>query len=59
MYAPHPGEYHPGHQAANKDARLAAWRLAYLYGHAVHYIYEYGVWPPMKSFILATESPAF
>jgi LmbE family N-acetylglucosaminyl deacetylase len=24
IYAPHPGEYHPDHRAANKIARLAA-----------------------------------
>ncbi len=50
IYAPHPGEYHPDHRAANKIARLAAWNAMFLHGHRIEYLYEYEVWPPMQSF---------
>jgi LmbE family N-acetylglucosaminyl deacetylase len=50
IYAPHANEYHVDHRAANEIARIAAWRLAYLHGHAIHYIYEYETWPPMAGF---------
>jgi LmbE family N-acetylglucosaminyl deacetylase len=50
IYTPHANEFHVDHRAANEIARIAAWRLAYLHGHIIHYIYEYEVWPPMFSF---------
>jgi LmbE family N-acetylglucosaminyl deacetylase len=37
IYAPHPGEYHPDHRAANKIARLAAWNAMYLHGHKIEF----------------------
>jgi LmbE family N-acetylglucosaminyl deacetylase len=49
IYAPHPGEYHPDHRAANKKARLAAWNAMFLHGHKIEYLYEYEVWSPMQS----------
>ncbi|MDT7870727.1 MAG: PIG-L family deacetylase, partial [Thermoproteus sp.] len=50
IYAPHPDEYHPDHRAANKIARLAAWKAIYLRGRWIEHLYEYEVWPPMRSF---------
>jgi len=37
IYAPHPGEYHPDHRAANKIARLAAWNAMFLHGHKIEF----------------------
>jgi len=39
IYAPHPGEYHPDHRAANKIARLAAWNAMFLHGHRIEYLW--------------------
>ena len=50
IYAPHPDEYHPDHRATNKIARLAAWKAMYLRGRWIEHLYEYEVWPPMRSF---------
>jgi LmbE family N-acetylglucosaminyl deacetylase len=50
IYAPHPDEYHPDHRATNRIARLAAWKAIYLRGHWIVHLYEYEVWPPMRSF---------
>ncbi len=37
IYAPHPGEYHPDHRAANKITRPAAWNAMYLHGHKIEF----------------------
>jgi LmbE family N-acetylglucosaminyl deacetylase len=37
IYAPHPGEFHPDHRAANKIARLAAWNTIFLHGHKIEF----------------------
>ena len=50
IYAPHPDEYHPDQRATNRIARLAAWKAIYLRGHWIVHLYEYEVWPPMRSF---------
>jgi LmbE family N-acetylglucosaminyl deacetylase len=50
IYAPHPDEYHPDHRATNRIARLAAWKAMYLRGRWIEHLYEYEVWPPMRSF---------
>lgn len=50
IYVPHANEYHIDHRAANEIAKIVAWKLAFLYGHTIHYIYEYEVWPPMNVF---------